>query len=295
MITKKPLLLIVDDIPSNVQTLAAILKNDYEIKVATNGQRALELSFSNIQPDLILLDVEMPQMNGYEVCMKLKNTDSTKNIPIIFITANHDIEDEEKGLNLGAVDYITKPVNPAIVRARVKTHITIKKQYDELKFIAMHDKLTSLYNRHYLMDAAIRKISSATRKNEPLTIVMSDIDHFKMVNDTYGHLVGDGVLKDVASVLNSTNRAEDFVARYGGEEFVTIFENCDAQNAAIKAQQMREEIENLNSQGIKITSSFGVAQLSAKHENFDMLLKDADDALYLAKSSGRNKVVIYKN
>lgn len=291
---KKPLILIVDDIPSNIQTLAAILKEDYNIKVATNGSRALELSFLEDQPDLILLDVEMPDMNGYEVCTKLKDTHSTKEIPIIFITANHEVEDEEKGLEIGAVDYITKPVNPAIVKARVKTHITIKQQYDELKFIAMHDKLTGLYNRHYLMDEAIRKISSAIRKNEPLTIVMSDIDHFKNVNDTYGHLAGDKVLQEVSSVLKNNKRAEDFVARYGGEEFVTIFDNCNASDAAIKAEKIRADIENLNPEDIHITSSFGIAQLSKKHENFDMLLKDADDALYSAKSSGRNKVVIHK-
>ncbi len=290
---QKSTILIVDDIPSNIQILAAILKDDYEIKVATSGERALELVQQDTNIDMILLDVEMPQMDGYEVCQILKNKNKTKDIPIIFITSNTDVENEEKGLSLGAVDYITKPVHPAITKARIKTHITIKQQYDELKFIAMHDKLTGLYNRHYLMDEGIRKFASAKRRNEPLTLVISDIDFFKKVNDTYGHLVGDKVLIAVANILDSSKRAEDFVARYGGEEFVTIFENCNAKDAKIKSENIRKTIEKLHPSNIPVTSSFGIAQLSKKHENFDMLLKDADEALYVAKNTGRNKIVIF--
>ena len=289
----KETILIVDDIPSNVQILAAILKDDYNIKVATSGIRAIEIANIEPHPDLILLDVVMPETDGYDVCISLKQALNTKDIPIIFVTANNETSDEEKGLSIGAVDYITKPVNPAIVKARVKTHLTIKRQYDELKLIAMQDKLTGLYNRHYLMDTAKSKLSSATRKNEHLCVMITDIDHFKSVNDTYGHLAGDEVLKAVASILKNDNREEDFVARYGGEEFVMIFDSCEITNAKNIAEKLREKIENANPQNIHITSSFGIVALTSKHKNFDMLLYDADLALYHAKNTGRNKVVIF--
>ena len=288
----KPIILIVDDIPSNVQVLAGILKDDYTIKFATNGLRALELSAIEPKPDLILLDVMIPDMDGYEVCAKLKNDNNTKNIPVIFVTANGETVDEEMGFEMGGVDYITKPVNQAIVKARVKTQITIKKQYDELKSIAMHDKLTGLYNRHYLIDVADRKILSAHRHNTALCMIMLDIDHFKKVNDTYGHLTGDEVLKAIAKVLKFSTRAEDFVSRYGGEEFIIIFEGCDIKDGLLRVEKIREEIESLNPQNIKVTASFGISELSENHKNFDMLLKDADEALYIAKDNGRNQVVI---
>ncbi|NOQ31268.1 MAG: diguanylate cyclase [Helicobacteraceae bacterium] len=293
--SKKNVILIVDDIPSNVQILANILKDEYAIKVATDGKRAVELAQQEPQPDLILLDVVMPDMDGYDVCSALNDMGNTKDIPIIFVTANDSVEDEERGLNLCAVDYITKPVNSAIVKARVKTHITIKRQYDELKFMALHDKLTGLYNRHYLMDEADRKISSALRKNEPLTIMMADIDHFKCINDNHGHLVGDKVLIAVAAALDKNKRAVDFVSRYGGEEFVTIFDNCNIEDAKLKAEKIRVAIESLNPENLTVTSSFGLVQLNSNHHNFDSLLKDADEALYEAKNSGRNRVVVYEN
>ena len=291
----KPVILIVDDVPSNIQMLAGILKEEYKIKVAINGERALELSVLDPLPDLILLDVEMPQMNGYDVLKKLKEEEKTKNIPVIFVTGNDTIYDEEKGLLAGAVDYITKPVRPAIVKARINTHITLKSQRDELMYIALHDKLTGLYNRHYLTEIGDLKFARAKRHNEDLSVIMSDVDHFKAVNDTYGHLAGDKVLQAMGALLNKTKRAEDLTARYGGEEFVIVLEHCNANSAKDKADEIRVKLSKMNIDGICVTASFGVAQLNKEHKNFEDLLKDADEALYRAKESGRNRVVIYNN
>jgi diguanylate cyclase (GGDEF)-like protein len=291
-VNDKAVILIVDDLPSNIQTLAMVLKESYQIKVATDGERALELAQQEPLPDLILLDIEMPGMNGYEVCQRLKKSDMTKAVPVIFVTGNNATEDEEYGLQLGAVDYITKPVRPAIVQARIRTHITLKQQYDKLRSIAMHDQLTGVYNRHYLNDTGRRKFSRAKRHATDLSVILVDIDHFKAINDNEGHLTGDKILIAVAALLSSTNRAEDFTARFGGEEFVILLEHCDGAAATAKAEQLRQMLADLHPEGLKVTASFGVAQLGERHENIESLLKEADQALYSAKESGRNRVIL---
>ncbi len=291
----KAVVLIVDDIASNIQILASILKDTYQLKVSTSGLKAIELAGQEPKPDLILLDVKMPEMDGYEVIKKLKESEETKHIPVIFVTANDTTEDEEKGLLAGAVDYITKPVRSAIVKARVATHITLKVQSDKLLYIALHDKLTGLYNRHYLQEIGDLKFSRASRHKEEFSVIMCDIDFFKNINDTYGHLVGDKVIQEISHLLEANKRYEDFVARYGGEEFVIILEHCNAKSAKEKAEDIRVAIENLKIDNIQVTVSFGVAQISQKHKSFEALLKDADDALYKAKESGRNKVIVFKD
>ena len=288
--TNKATILIVDDTPSNVQILAAILKDKYHIKVATSGKDCLKIATSDPRPDLILLDIEMPDMNGYEVCSKLKES-SGKHIPIFFVTGKDNDSDEEKGFNLGAVDYITKPISPAIVRARVNTHIELKLQRDALERMAMHDQLTGIYNRHYLIEAAQQKIARASRHKHPISLLMLDVDHFKAINDTYGHSKGDEVLKEMSKVLKAQNRAEDIVARFGGEEFVILLDQCDAVAAADKSEKLRQVLEQLTPGGIKITVSIGVAELKPGEECFDDVLKRADLAVYQAKDQGRNCVV----
>ncbi|MCP3848853.1 MAG: diguanylate cyclase, partial [Gammaproteobacteria bacterium] len=215
--------LIVDDVPTNIQVLAGFLKKHYQLKVATNGKQALVI-IKQQRPDLILLDIDMPEMNGYEVCQTLKDNPETQNIPIIFVTANNQEEDEEKGLQLGAVDYITKPIRPSIVTARVNTQIMLKQQYDQLRNMAIKDQLTDLYNRHYLFEAAHQRIANAIRHNHALSILMLDIDHFKRINDQYGHPTGDAVLVALANLLKKQCRDEDIIARFGGEEFVILLD-----------------------------------------------------------------------
>lgn len=289
---EKAVVLIVDDIASNVQALAGVLKDDYNIKVAVNGIRALELVKQKPYPDLVLLDVNMPDMNGYEVLNKIKRLIGCENLPVMFVTAKDTEEDEEKGLLLGAVDYIKKPIHPAIVKARVNTQITLKRQRDELIYNAVHDQLTGLHNRNYLVEEGERKFSRAIRQNDHLTIMMIDIDHFKSVNDTHGHLSGDLVLKEVASVLVQENRREDFTARFGGEEFIIVLEGCIKEDAQKKAEILRKKIEILNPIDIGVTASFGISALNKTHTSFEALIRDADSALYKAKNNGRNCVVV---
>ncbi len=289
--SEKPTILIVDDAPTNIQILAAVLKNDYKVKVATSGQQCLNIVNTDNNIDLILLDIEMPDMDGYETCRQLKSIKATADIAVIFVTALDGVSDEKAGLQIGAVDYITKPVNPIIVAARVKTHITIKQQRDELTRMATHDQLTGLYNRHYLLDVTYQKIARAKRHKDNLSLLMLDIDHFKLVNDNHGHQKGDLVLREIAQLLNEISRSEDVVARFGGEEFIILLEHCDIECALDKAENIRRHVEKLNPEGIKITISIGLSELDLANESFNELLKQADDALYKAKSDGRNCVV----
>lgn len=290
--TTKPIVLLVDDSATNVQILATCLKQDYHLKVATNGEKCLMLSNEKPQPDLILLDIEMPGMSGYEVCKKLKSNKDTASIPIIFVTARQGNESEEKGLKLGAVDYITKPIHPAIVVARVNTHITLKLQRDKLEKMALHDQLTGLYNRHYMLDISKQKISKSIRTQQPFCLLMIDIDHFKAINDTHGHLTGDAILRSVAKYLRKNCREEDIVARFGGEEFLVLLDNSELSDGQRKAENIRKIIEELKPHGIQVTISLGISQFDEeREENFNRLLKRADDALYQAKEKGRNCVV----
>ncbi len=279
------IVLIVDDSATNIQIAAACLKKHYRLKVATSGEQCLLLAQESPQPDLILLDIEMPGMDGYETCKALKNNHNTANIPVIFITGKQGDGDEEKGLTIGAVDYITKPIQPAIVVARVNTHILIKQQRDALTQMALHDQLTGLYNRHYLLDIAEKKVSEGRRHNYDVSLLMIDIDHFKQVNDTYGHPAGDSVIKHVANILIES-RTEDVVARFGGEEFVIVLDHCASDNALIRAEKIREAVANSPINDISVTISIGVAHI-AQHKNLDELLKSADLALYQAKENGR--------
>lgn len=286
-------ILIVDDVSSNIEVLATVLKDDYQIKVAQSGVKALELVLQYPTPDLILLDVEMPGMDGFEVLKQLQRNRMTQHIPVIFITSYDTTEEEERGLLNGAVDYITKPIRPVIVKARIKTHITIKNQRDALFYTSSHDQLTGLYNRHHLNEEGGRNFSRAQRSQDKFSVIMLDIDHFKAVNDTYGHLSGDKVLVAVSSLFKKFKRNEDFVTRYGGEEFVILLDNCGIAEAKEKAENLRQRIERLSPDGINISASFGVAEFNNSHNSFEELLKDADKALYMAKDKGRNLVVVY--
>jgi PleD family two-component response regulator len=187
--------MIVDDIPLNIHVLAQCLSDRYEIRAANSGKRCLELlAAKSSDVDLVLLDVIMPEMDGYEVLRQLKCNKDIANIPVIYVTDKHDETDEEKGFALGAVDYITKPIRSAIVQARVATHITLKRQRDSLVQMASRDQLSGLYNRHYLFEAAEQAVAAACRHGRAISVLMCDIDKFKDINDQYGHGVGDRVI-----------------------------------------------------------------------------------------------------
>lgn len=281
-----------DDESTNIQLLAACLKQKYVIKVATSGQQCLDLIQNLLIPDLILLDIEMPDMDGYTVCRCLKCYKETESTPIIFVTGKDGDDDEEKGLQHGAVDYITKPIRPAVVLARVDTHVTLKQQSDKLKTMALRDQLTGLYNRFYLLEEADHKIAFAKRHKHEISLLMLDIDFFKLINDKHGHPTGDAVLKAVAKLLMKETRMEDIVARFGGEEFVIVLDHADIEGAKYKAEKIRREIEKLIPEKILVTVSIGLAQYRSGKETFEQLLKRADNSLYQAKEQGRNRVII---
>ncbi|WP_298943804.1 diguanylate cyclase [uncultured Psychromonas sp.] len=289
---KNQLVLIVDDSPTTLNILTSCLEKSHKVKVATSGVECLEMSEQLPQPDLILLDVTMPDMDGYEVCELLKSNPLTASIPIIFVTGLEAEKDEERGFLIGAVDYITKPFSQVIVRARVNTHLTIKLQQDKLNKMAFYDQLTGLYNRHHLMDTADQKVITAKNNGSSLWVLMIDIDHFKMVNDNYGHAIGDQVLQKVANTLQLESSNMDLIARSGGEEFIILFDSCEGEEAVNKSVGLLDAIESLKPNDINITISIGMAKLEAADKDFDGLLKRADDALYEAKNNGRNRIEI---
>jgi diguanylate cyclase (GGDEF)-like protein len=290
-------ILIVDDEPIIMEILSQELSAEHDILLASSGKRALELSQAEL-PDLILLDISMPDMDGFDICRRLKRTSATMNIPIIFVTAFDSEEDEVKGLELGAVDYLTKPFNMALVRVRIKNQLQLKKKSDLLEQLASLDGLTEIPNRrqfNIMFDSEWRR---ASRKHYPLSLFMIDIDFFKQFNDHYGHAAGDQCLIAVAQELDrQVQRGGDFVARFGGEEFVVIAPDTDQQQAQVFGEKLRAGIEALAIAHSKstcannVTISLGVATISPnKDMSRENLLQSADEQLYIAKKGGRNMV-----
>jgi len=293
----KPKVLIIDDQRFNLITLHELLRDRYQTMVAVSGEQGLKAAVAN-KPDLVLLDIEMPEMNGYEVCRRLRENPATGQIPIIFITALTDAADEARGLELGAVDYITKPFNHVIVKARVQTHLRLKMQADLLERYAFNDALTGLANRRAFDERLALEWSRAQRYQRPLSVVMIDIDHFKLYNDHYGHGAGDACLSDVARVIKSqVTRHSDMAARYGGEEFLLILPETEEAGAVALAEQVRAALDNraLPHAASKVcdhvTLSLGAAsQIPDGETSVSALLERADQALYRAKTGGRNRV-----
>jgi len=294
--TKEYTILITDDEKFNLEILGNILSPTYNILIARNGARAIELAKLNA-PDLILLDVIMPDMTGFDVITKLKEFENTVNTPVIFITGLTNPADEEKGFFLGAVDYITKPFNKAIVKARVNTHIKIIDQMRTIERIGLIDPLTKISNRRGFENRFNADWGRAVREQTPISFMIMDIDKFKNYNDTYGHHQGDNALRAFAETASSViSRATDFVARWGGEEFVIILPNTDVTGAAEVAESVRKSIGDTiipteDGEETKITVSIGISSIvpTTETSSSDFLTK-ADQALYKAKESGRNRV-----
>ena len=294
----KPVILIVDDTPTNIQVLAEALRADYRVKVAGSGKAALEVITKQGLPDLILLDVMMPDLDGYEVCRRLKSAPATQKVPVIFVTARNDMVDEELGLKLGAVDYIAKPFHLPIVLARVHNHILLKQKTDLLESLALLDGLTNIPNRRRFDEHLDSEWKRGVRAGSALSMIMIDIDFFKHYNDHYGHGAGDVCLRKVAGVLASAVvRPGDLVARYGGEEFVALLPDTDEEGALQIAERLRSNVVALQiphahaEAAVFVTISLGVASCepSAITSPAD-LLEQADHQLYRAKSKGRNRV-----
>ena len=304
--------LVVDDVPLNRKLQQAYLDAvGYRVVLAQDGVEALQ-RVEEEWPDLILLDVMMPKMNGFQVCRKLKNNESTQFIPVILVTALNEIEDKIKGIEAGADDFICKPFNKLELLARVKSLIRIKHLHDELELkikelettqkklyqLAITDGLTELFNYRYFNEELAHELTRAVRHNLNVSVAMLDIDYFKNYNDTNGHPAGDKVLRTIAKLLRTNIRKIDVAARYGGEEFALILIETNKESAAIVANKIKKLVEEFpfahqeTQPNGKLTLSMGVATYPLDTQNPDELVTIADKRLYKAKAQGRNKVIL---
>ena len=293
----KQSVLIVDDMASNIEILNGILGNDYNILFALNGHEALDIAYEQV-PDLILLDVVMPDMDGYIVCSYLKAEEKTRDIPVIFVTSMDQEDDESRGLDAGGIDYVTKPLRPSIIKARVRNHLELKRYRDHLKTTSTLDALTSIPNRRQFDEVLEKEWLRSKRNQTPLSLLLMDIDFFKAYNDKYGHPTGDDCLRRLAGGLADVIlRPADLFARYGGEEFALLLPDTDANGALSVAKRVQETINQLNITHIDstvadhVTLSIGVATLIPVEPltPYD-LVQCADELLYSAKRKGRNQI-----
>ena len=295
---EKASILIVDDEKSNLVILAEILKAKYKVVLAKSGRQAIERAIKQ-PPDLILLDIVMPEMDGYQVLYELKNNDILRDIPVIFISALRDYADEEKGLVLGAVDYISKPFSHPIVLARVNNHIKIVRQRKLIESIALLDSVTGIPNRRNYESRIEMEWLRAIRERTAFTLLFLDIDYFKFFNDNYGHSKGDEALKAVANnIYRNIRRPADFVARTGGEEFAVLLPNTEKEGALHRAELIRASIEAMgiphhySTVSSVLTVSIGVTCcLPNQESDLQLFIDEADKMLYRAKNAGRNQVI----
>lgn len=307
MVTSPTDILLVDDDPSVIQVLSRALAGLGRLRFATGGREALRRA-NETAPDLILLDMELPDLSGFEVCKRVKDDPELTDVPVIFVTSHTSAEMEEAGLALGAVDFIAKPIRPAIVAARVRTQLRLKLMTDQLRRMAQTDGLTGVANRRFFDQSLDREWRRARRNSKALSLLMIDVDHFKPFNDHYGHLRGDEALVGVASALQAgVHRPSDLVARYGGEEFAVLLPETDGEGASHIADGLLQavralQIPHVHSETGHVTISIGIGcadhlspgwkehtkQLGENESQ--LLLALADESLYRAKHDGRNQV-----
>lgn len=289
--------LIADDNKYNIRLLTDILQDaGYTVYTADNGVPVLEMTHS-LKPDAVLLDIMMPGLNGFQVCELLKKDTETRDIPVIMITAKTDGNDINCAFELGAFDYIKKPIDEIEVLARLKSALRYKEQQDKLKDMAMKDGLTGVYNHVLLLELFQKELIKQQRHKGNMAFVMVDIDYFKRVNDTYGHTSGDIILKELAGIISVSVRGSDIVGRYGGEEFSIILSEVEFDEVLKLCERIRSDIENyvfrLSDETIHITVSMGVYFKTPEDKTIsEDIIKKADEALYHAKRSGRNRVEI---
>ena len=306
---EQPIILVADDIPVNRVLLQRHLEGSgYRVFLAETGKQAFEMA-QELQPNLIILDVMMPEMDGLETCRRLKELPTTSDIPIIFLSSREETEIKVNGLTLGANDYINKPFKAEELMARVEVALRLKEERDRLRQTAnealtaaehaqqraLTDALTGLMNRYGLQRTLVKEIAETRRYKRLLACLMLDMDHFKKINDTYGHLVGDTAIQQIGTLLTETVRASDMVFRYGGEEFIILLPETNLGGAAIVGEKIRAAAESrVFGNGEKVfplTLSVGIAILNDVESGNDMIAR-ADEALYRAKENGRNRVEV---
>ena len=285
-------ILIVDDTETNIDILLELLGSEYDILVALDGKSAFAILEEEVV-DLVLLDIMMPEVNGFEVCTRMKLQSSTRDIPVIFVTAKTDEDSIEKAYDVGGIDYVTKPFKPRELQARIKTQIKLKALVDHLEYISSYDQMTGVFNRRKFFILATEALE-AIQIN--LYAIMIDIDHFKRFNDTYGHAFGDEVIKGVTRAISDTMLEGSIFGRVGGEEFALLTHAISEDIAVENIESMRKAVEALEFTTqdniiVKCTISLGMAKSDKTLNSLDALLKKADDALYEAKGEGRNRSI----
>jgi len=301
-----PVLVVEDDTVSRKLLEITLRKAGYRVTSVKNGLEALDIFKSSFFP-IVLTDWMMPEMDGVQLCRAIREEVSTGYVFIFMLTARGSTDDLVEGLEAGADDYLTKPFNRAELIARLKTATRIlelerslKEANEEIRILSITDSLTGSYNRTYMNQNLPKEVRRATRYNRPISLVMVDIDHFKRVNDTYGHQAGDQVLKGLVETITASVRSGiDWVARYGGEEFLVVFPETEFQKAMGLAERLRRDVSDMKIQikgdTIQVTASFGVSgfspSTSPKEISHEAVINLADQALYQAKREGRNRVV----
>ncbi len=299
------LVLVVDDLRQNLKIVGTMLDEaGYGTTFSTSGPQALE-RVQAARPDLIVLDLMMPDMSGLDVCRTLKANPEFREIPIIFLTASHRQDHLLKAFELGAVDYVTKPFSSAELLARVRTHLELKHTRDQLQLVlsevqrmATIDSLTGVLNRRCLFDLAKREFERSQRYGSVFTLLMLDVDHFKRINDTYGHMVGDEVLKSLTQAIQRSLRQVDQFGRYGGEEFVIVL----PESPLNIARQVGDRLRTISSQlsiptktdPISLTVSIGIAAYNPQDKAVEDIFERADRALYQAKAKGRDRCCVWE-
>ena len=296
----KHLVLSVDDQEENNLFITMILKEAGFDVITTTDANAAENLAQEQQPTVILLDVMMP-ISGFDVCKDLKNNETTANIPIIFISAVHtSVNEIVEGLSVGSNDFIRKPYSPVELVARIKVAIRIKEADEKIKKLIAIDSLTGLYNRNVMFEFLEKEIETSRRFNENISLIIIDIDLFKEINDTHGHLAGDKALVHIAEVINGSFRKIDFCCRYAGDEFAILLPRTSLEDAEHLAARLKENIETLpfeyHGKMLNLTISIGVANREEIELGLtpDKLVREADSALLAAKRQGRNRYVIFE-
>lgn len=291
----KPIIVIIDDDTIMLKVIATELSQFYDVRIAIDGKSGQQIIDNEKNVDLILLDVMLPDTTGFQLCRTLKLNDATRKIPIIFVTALNESTDMTTGFDLGAVDFVTKPLDLAVLKARVKTHVLLKKQLDTMENLAAIDALTQVANKRKFNETLYKEWLRAKREKEDISLLILDIDHFKEYNDNYGHGAGDDCLARVAlELMPFAKRSTDIVARIGGEEFAILLTNCDKDGAVAVASNITSHFNQIqlpheySSVKHYLTFSIGVASCVPQDDDMQQLLKAADKALYEIKRSSKN-------
>ncbi len=288
--TKTQLIMAVDDTPRNLQVIGTLLKKwGYVTVLAQNGKQCLDF-LEKKQPDLILLDILMPGMDGFELCRLIKNNETTRNIPILFITALSDTENIVKGFEAGGMDYITKPFIKEEVKARIEAHLKLKQTLEQLEWASLTDAMTGVYNRRHAYRIIEREMAMAKREGMGFLLYYIDIDNLKLLNDTHGHEAGDLLITEVANIFSTAIRDSDYIFRMGGDEFMLLLPNTEAITGQSLINRLQAKAEQHIIHGIPIEFSYGLTQFDPKapSSHADKLINEADNRMYQQKKLKKN-------